>query len=236
MLRDSVQWGEIEIAYRYRFFQGRTLNITVHPDLGVEVAAPKGTPLDGIRAKVRKRGAWIANARRGFASFHPLQPPRRYVPGETHRYLGRQYRLRVVDEPEESVKLQGGYLQITTPRRPTPGVLRPLVLRWYEQRAGEILRERTAACQVQAASHGFPRPRLAIRVMTTRWGSCSRRGQVTLNPELIKAPRDCIDYVISHELCHLVEHSHGPRFWKLLEQLMPNWEERRMRLNRLGNL
>lgn len=236
MPRDSVQWGEVQIAYRYRFSSSRVLNMSVHPDLSVDVVAPEGTPLEVIRAKVRKRGAWIANARRAFMRFHPLQPPRQYVPGETHRYLGRQYRLRIVEGFQESVALQRGYIEVTTARRPSPAVLRPLVLEWYEERAREILRQQFDACHQRAAPCGVQRPRLVVRSMATRWGSCSKSGQVTLNPELVKAPKDCIDYVITHELCHLVEHSHGPRFWMLLAQLMPDWQERRERLNRIADV
>lgn len=236
MPSDRVKWGEIEIAYSYRYSQSRTLTITVHPDLKIDVVAPEGTSREVIRAKVLKRGAWISKAWRGFLRFHPLQPPRQYIPGETHRYLGRQYRLRLIAGPEISVTLRRGYLDVATPSHLASAVLRPLVVAWYEQRAAEILRERLYACHRLLASHGVPLPRLVVRSMATRWGSCSKRGQVTLNPELVKAPKDCIDYVITHELCHLVEHNHSPRFWRLLQELMPDWEERRNRLNRMADI
>ncbi|MCY1019692.1 M48 family metallopeptidase [Pyxidicoccus sp. MSG2] len=236
MPSDHVKWGEINIAYSYRYTRSRTLSITIHPDLAVEVAAPEGTSRDVIRSKVLKRGAWIANAWREYSRFHPLQPPRQYIPGETHRYLGRQYRLRFVEGVEVSVALRRGYLDVTSPGPPTSELLRPLVIAWYEQRAAEILRERFDACYRISESHRIPPPRLAVRAMATRWGSCSKGGQVTLNPELIKTPKDCIDYVITHELCHLVEYNHSPRFWKLLQKLMPDWEERRERLNRIADI
>lgn len=236
MLADRVPWGTIEIPYRYRFGRAKTLAITVHPDLAVEVIAPQGTPLDRIRAKVAKRGAWILKAWREFERFHPLQPPREYVPGEAHRFLGRQYRLRAVAGPVAAVLLLRGTLLVTLPDRPARRFLEPLMRAWYAHQAGEILRRRLAACHRLAAVEGVPLPPLTIRRMARRWGSCTPTGRVTLNPELIKAPEDCIDYVIMHELCHLVEHNHSPRFWRLLERLMPDWRERRRRLNSMADI
>ena len=72
--------------------------------------------------------------------------------------------------------------------------------------------------------------------MQTQWGNCSPGGTITLNPHLVKAPRDCIDYVILHELCHLQEHNHGPAFWVLLERVMPDWERHKARLNDMAEL
>jgi len=236
MLADRVVWGSTEIPYRYRFGRAKTLAITVRPDLAVEVTAPIGTPLERIRAKVCKRGAWIRQAWREFERFHPLQPPREYVPGETHRYLGRQYRLRAVSGPIAGVVLRRGYLDVTTPDPPSSAVLGHLVRSWYAERAGEVFGERLAACHRLAVVEGIPLPALLVRRMTHRWGSCTPAGRIILNLELLKAPCECIDYVIMHELCHLVEHNHSPRFWRLLQRVMPDWEDRKKRLNVFGDI
>ncbi len=86
-------------------------------------------------------------------------------------------------------------------------------------------------CCRLARREGIATPTLRIQKLVKRWGSCSDSGRIMLNLELIKAPKDCIDYVIIHELCHLKEKHHGPRFWRLLEKLMPGYEGRRKRLN-----
>ena len=236
MLADRVVWGSTEIPYRYRFGRAKTLAITVRPDLAVEVTAPIGTPLERIRAKVCKRGAWIRQAWREFECFHPLQSPREYVPGETHRYLGRQYRLRAIPGPIAGVVLRRGYLDVTTPDHPSPAVLGHLVRTWYADRAGEVFAERLKACHRLAAVEGIPLPTLLVRRMTHRWGSCTPAGRIILNLELLKASRECIDYVVMHELCHLAEHNHSPKFWRLLQRLMPDWEDRKKRLNALGEV
>ena len=235
MQADRVPWGTMEISYRYRFGGAKSLAITVRPDLAVEVVAPLGTTLEHMRAKVIKRAAWIQQARLEFERFHPLQQPREYVPGESHRYLGRQYRLRTANGPTAGVALRRGVLEITTPARPTPRVLEPLVQAWFSERAKEVLHERLQACHRLAAVERVPLPALSIRRMTNRWGSCTPTGRVMLNPELVKVPKECIDYVIMHELCHLVQHNHSPAFWRLLSRLMPDWEKRRKHLNTMAN-
>lgn len=237
LIMDAVQWGTAELPFGYHFKSSRkSLSITVHPDLRIVVAAPTGTPTERIRAKVLKRARWIRKAQREFEKFHPLQPPRAYVPGEAHRYLGRQCRLKVAEGPAASVRLSRGQLIVTTPNKPTSAVIRPLVDAWMRDRAKDIFTERLEECHRAAKRFKIPFPELWIRPMGTRWGSCTPAGRIILNIELIKAPADCIDYVISHELCHLVEPNHNARFWQLLSAVMPDWQERRGRLNDMADI
>ncbi len=94
-----------------------------------------------------------------------------------------------------------------------------------------IFRERLDACYPKVEHLDVVYPDLAIRVLKSRWGSCSPRGRITLNVKLIQVPRAYIDYVVFHELCHLAEPNHSPRFYELLERVLPDWRERRERLN-----
>ncbi|MHB8765886.1 MAG: M48 family metallopeptidase [Deferrisomatales bacterium] len=236
MARDVVRWGRVEIPYTVQRTKRKSLAISVHPDLAVTVRAPEDTPPEAIRERVRQRGAWIQKAWREFELYLPKQPPRRYVSGETHRYLGRQYRLRTEQGEEESVKCLRGYLRVTTRGEPSPEKTRRLLEEWYREHARRVFRERLEACSQRASVEGIQQPPLAIRKMPTRWGSCSNAGRINLNLELIKASKDCIDYVITHELCHLKERHHGPRFWRLMAKLMPDYEARREKLNRFADV
>lgn len=233
---DQVQWGRTTIHYSYTFAPRRTLAIHVHPDLAVTVVAPEETDPEAIREKVRKRALWIRNARREFELYLPKMPPRRYVSGESHRYLGRQYRLKAVQGDAEAVKCMRGYFWVTTREQPEPERVATRLNEWNRARAHVIFHDRLAACHERARRLEVPRPPLTIRRLTTRWGSCTRTGRIILNLDLIKAPKDCIDYVITHELCHLKEHHHGPRFWRLMERVMPDYEERKRRLNLTAKL
>lgn len=228
---DSARWGQTRIPYTYRFARRKTMAISVHPDLTVTVVAPEGTPVEVIRGKVKKRGSWIRQAWREYQLYLPHQPARSYVNGETHRYLGRQYRLKAQQGEVESVKCLRGYLWVTTRDEPTPARVKELLDVWYRDHARNIFWERMETCCRRAATEGISAPTLRIQKMTKRWGSCSESGRILLNLELIKAPKSCIDYVITHELCHLREKHHGPRFWRLLEKLMPDYAERRKQLN-----
>lgn len=231
MQRDIVTWGTVEIPFSYQFSRRRTLAISVHPDLSITVNAPQGTGLDTIREYVSRRGGWISKARRDFEQYLPKQPPRRYVSGETHRYLGRQYRLKLEQGETESVKCLRGYLFVVTKGDPTPERAKLLLDAWYRAHAKVVFADRLQVCQQRVEREGILLPSMVVRRMSGRWGSFSSSGCITLNLELIKVPKECIDYVIMHELCHFKEKHHGPRFWKLLHRFMPEFEERRKKLN-----
>src|SRR5882724_783093 len=112
----AVAFGNEKIEFCLRRANRKTLGITVEPDMSVSVTAPRGADVEKIKAKVRKRAVWIRRQRRFFELFQPKMPPRRYVSGETHRYLGRQYRLKLEDGVDETVKLKGCFLWVVTRR------------------------------------------------------------------------------------------------------------------------
>lgn len=228
----EVQYGDSTIEYHLSYSPRTTLAIHVHPDLRVTVQAPPDTALEVIAEKVRQRGDWIMRQQRTLEQYLPHLPPHRYISGETLRYLGRQYRLKVLEAEEERVKLVAGWLRVYTPDSARAEQVEALVQGWYRQQAQRVFPERLAALQPRFAQLALPPVHLKIRRMKTRWGSCSTSGTVTLNLKLMQVPKRCIDYVIVHELCHLLEHNHSPAFYHLLDRTMPDWRERREELNR----
>lgn len=228
---DIVQWGTLEIPYSYGFSRRRTLAISVHPDLSVVVRAPIGVPQLVIRRFVHKRGAWINKALREFGQYLPKLPARRYIGGETHRYLGRQYRLKVSRGKNKSVKCLRGHLWVTTKADPTSKTVKTLLEDWYRQHAMVVFHERLAICHKRLSRENIPLPKIRILMMARRWGSYSSTGRINLNLALIRVPKECIDYVIAHELCHAKVKHHGPIFWRMLGRVMPDFEERRRKLN-----
>lgn len=229
----SIQFGTSTIDYRVRRTQRKTLAIHVHPDGKVFVDAPGAASSERIAAVVGKRGAWILRQQRAMAMLPPPQPVKQFLPGATIRYLGRQYRLRLVTSSNRRIKLAPGYIEVHAPRTPTPAETGRLVNTWLDTRAREVLRERYQACVGRLGRLKLPDAKtLSIRRMRTRWGSCSKGRIVSLNPELIYAPKDCIDYVITHELCHLREMNHGVGFTRLMDRALPEWKALREKLNR----
>lgn len=226
-----IQYGAEKIPFELAFRPRRELSINVHPDRSVSVVAPEARTVEEVLARVRRKASWIAKQRRHFEQFHPLPQARRFVNGETHYYLGRQYRLRVRKAAEESVKLKGRFLVIGTPHPERAGLVRQLLEGWNREHAEVIFRSRLARCLKEAPSLQITTPKIVILRMEKRWGSCTETGNILINVELVKTPLDCIEYLIMHELCHLRVHNHGSAYYRLLTRCMPDWQRRKVRLD-----
>jgi predicted metal-dependent hydrolase len=231
---DSVKYGDVNIGYAVFRRDRKTLEIAVEPDSTVKVVAPITASLERIAQKVRKRACWIVQQQRYFEQFKPRTPNRRYVSGETHLYMGRQYRLKVEKAGTKSVKLIQGYIVVQSTDPKNSSETKRLVELWYTQKARLRFQERIELC-IQR----FPQPEamalngVALRHMQKRWGAMSPNRRLLLNLRLIQAPVCAIDYVITHELCHLSEYDHSPRFYRLLNRVMSDWEKRKARMERL---
>lgn len=228
-----ITYGNEAITYAVNFSDRRTLDIAVHPDAQVIVTAPIGADLEAIQSRVKRRARWILKQQRYFSQFEPRTPPRQYVSGETHLYLGRQYRLKVERHPTPSVKLKGRYLHVQTHEPECTDITYKLLESWYRERAQVKFNERLDCCFAPFKGLGCSPPRLLIRRLSKRWGSLSPAGTMSLNYDLVRAPSGCIDYVITHELCHLKHPNHSRDFYEFLSVVMPNWERRKCKLENL---
>jgi predicted metal-dependent hydrolase len=224
----GVYYGERLISFTVIRRKRKTLEIAVIPDGSVEVSAPEESSEDAIREKVRKRAAWIVKQQRWFKQFDPRTPARQYLGGESHSYLGRKYRLKLIDGDVDSVKLSGGYFTVIAKGTADPVKVELLLNQWYREKANKVYAE---IFKRVVDSFGIKEPpRFQIKMMKTRWGSLSKKGLMTLNLSLIQTPIECIEYVIVHELCHVKHHNHSDAFYKLLAQRMPDWEKRKQKL------
>lgn len=227
----TLSYGNSLIAFRLERRNRKTLAISVGPDAEVEVVAPANAPLEKVLEKVRKRARWIQRQQRFFIQFRPRTPERQYVAGETHLYLGRQYRLKVCQDIQQQVKLYRGRLVVQSAKPKSRDATRELVEQWYRDRARMKFQERLTICQDR-----FPDPetyqpaRLIVMQLRQRWGSMTPSRKLILNKALVQASVDAIDYVITHELCHMRHDHHGTAFFGLLNRVMPDWERRKLRL------
>lgn len=225
----TLSYGTDTIRYEVRFLASRqTLAIEVHPDSRVLVRAPAGCPEDVIADRVHKRAAWICRQLAEFERYRPRTPPRQHLNGESHLYLGRQYRLKLASGDTAAVKIVPGQLLVTLPGEPDPERVKALLHRWYLDRARPLFGRVLESSLLRFKD--VSQPRLIVRTMQSRWGSLSRAGTMTLNVNLVRAPRPCIEYVVTHELCHIQYRDHDARFFRLLGQVMPDWEQRKQRL------
>ena len=226
-----LSYGGLQLPFEIEYRERKTLEITVHPDQRLEIVAPKGCDLDRVLKRIERRQSWILKQWRYFEKFKPTQPTPNYVSGETFLYLGRQYRLKVQESPTEAVKLIGKYLHISTRVKDERDRKHQLVDEWYRSHAEELFRSRMRMWLHKSTSlRRDEQPKVTLRRMPNRWGSCTKSGNILLNPELIKTPIHCIDYVIVHELGHRLVHNHSPAFYRLLTRCLPDWEKRKARL------
>jgi hypothetical protein len=227
----SIGYGRETIPYEVRFVaRRRTLGIEVHPDMHVLVRAPDGIAMRTIEERVKRRVRWISKQLNHFHRFSPRTPPRHYVSGETHLYLGRQYRLKAISGDENRVKVTRGVLSVSCRDGAGPERVKRILQKWYLERAKDVFAEVLDSRAHSFSARGHRLPILAVRTMQKRWGSLSGKRLMTLNSNLVRAPRTCIEYVIVHELCHLKHKDHSAAFYRLLEQVMPDWRRRKQRL------
>lgn len=223
----DLQFGKYNIIYELSYRERKSLGIKVFPDCSVKVVAPLHTSPEKIRLKVLTKAPWIIKQQNEFLSFHPLTPKRKFINGETHLYLGRQYKLRIEAAEFNEVNLFRGRLIIYCMTKSNP---EKIMRQWYQEKANLHFRELLEETFPRFEKYRVPFPQLIIRVMQKRWGSCTPNGKIILNPELIKAPKGSIEYVIIHELCHLVHHNHTKAFYNLQGKMMPDWEKWKERL------
>ncbi|CAN5441124.1 SprT family zinc-dependent metalloprotease [soil metagenome] len=231
--KEKMRFGSKEIAYHILYKQRKSLGITVRPDQSVLVTSPANLSKEKINDLVKKKAGWILKQQSYFLSFHPLTPARRYVSGETHLYLGKQYRLKIIVGKEETVKLKGAFIFVYTKTKDDKKRVKHLMNEWYRDNASVKFVKYLEECRKMFSRHALKEIKIELRNMTKRWGSCTVKGKILLNPELIKAPKGCIEYVLIHELCHTKFPNHSNAFFNLQSQVMPDWMKWKEKLERL---
>lgn len=241
--RSAVVFGSTKIDFTIlRSPRRATVSIAVEPAGGVVVTAPVDTTLARLEGLVRKKAVWIIERRRRRDELAPLPLAREFVSGESFRYLGRQYRLKVerVSEgddggPGRPVRLYGGYLRVGVPEslqvRDQADHVREALVAWYQAKAADYLPEKLATW---AHRVGVAVPRLVISDPPKRWGSASKAGIIRINWRAIQATTALVEYILAHELVHLQHNDHSLAFWSALGRVMPDYDARKDKLRSLG--
>jgi len=219
--------GEVRIVKK----AVKRIYLKVKPDGEAVLTVPPDVSQREIDHILQKRAAWIARQRKNFAAV-PRRTEPEYVSGENIRYLGRNYRLKVIAENDERVSLQRGQLRLFVRDTRATRIKKALVEGWLRAKAERHFTEALARFAPLIGDRPY---HLRIRTMKTRWGSCNHQtGNITLNLRLIEKPKICIEYVALHELAHLLHPHHGRAFYDFLSLHMPDWKERKARLERDG--
>lgn len=223
-----------EILYSLERKQVKNLNLRVRKDGSVWVSADPGVPCEEIDAFVAGKAPYILKALNHFHEMAQYRPqPKQYVSGETFNILGRGLRLRVTQAAKDSISADGVYIHLGVRDLHDIERKRRVVNRFLGQQCKMVFGDVMDTLYPSFQKYSVQKPSLRIRDMETRWGSClAKKGIITLNKRLLEAPRHCIEYVVMHELCHLVHPNHSRQFYAFLTMLMPDWKERKLFLDK----
>ena len=221
-----------DISVDVLFKDIKNIHLGVHPPDGrVRVSAPKHMSLDTLRVFVISKLAWIRQQQRDLRA-QPRETPREYLNRESHYVWGRRYLLEVIEvDAPPTVELKGRKMVLRV-RPGTNDVKRgELVARWYRNQIKAAL---SGLFAKWAPVMGVSVERCFIQQMKTKWGSCNpTKRHIRLNTELAKKPRECLEYIVVHEMTHLLEPTHNAHFIALMDRFMPSWRHLRDELNRL---
>ncbi|WP_338928579.1 SprT family zinc-dependent metalloprotease [Roseomonas mucosa] len=235
----SVVFGGETFAFLIeRTARRKTVAISVGFD-GVRVLAPSDLDDDRVLGIVRKKGAWLLRKQAAYRELGGQPVAKEFVSGETFHYLGRQYRLKLIpDQTAVTTRIAARGSTLVAPVLPNGhesiqrAAVRSGLRHWYRAHA---IQNFPARARMIAETLGIPTPIVNVVDQSKRWGSCDSRGRIRLNWRLVMAPMPLVDYVIAHEACHVLEHNHSRRFWRSLETIMPDYEDRLRRLDRMGH-
>ncbi len=205
----------------------KNITLKVKPTCDVVLTVPLKTDDKHIEYILKKRNKWICNKIDFFKSNNKIEN-KEYESGESFKYLGKSYRLKVIEADEEEVKLLGAYIQIFIKNKMDLKKKEKLLSDWYTKRAENYF-EKIVENYLHIVKKEVKS--IKIRQMKTRWGSCNpSKSYINLNTELIKKSKSSIEYVIFHELAHLVHPNHSKEFYKYLNTYMPDWKKRKEKL------
>jgi predicted metal-dependent hydrolase len=235
--RSEIQWGLTAIPYAIRRTgREKTVALTIEGRGKLVVTAPEGVPIDRLNGIVRRKADWVVKRIRRASDLPPPPSEREFVSGETVRYLGGQYRLKVFESGDpRDPRIWAGWYEVPIPHglpaEARRGEVRRRIAGSLKQHADLYLPDRLAdVCRLLR----MEKPSIVVREQAKRWGSCDRHGVLRINWRIIQAHIPLIEYVLVHELAHLQHRGHDRAFWRAVGEWMPDYDERRARLRELG--
>lgn len=218
MIKSTIINGS-EIRYEFKRSHRRSVSAHIRRDGVIEVKAPLLYRESDMLAFLNQHRRWIFNHLDRLQNTDNQQ--KKYVSGEIHHYLGEKYTLQVVESNTNSVKIEGNSLIVNSK---SPEIVEKLLNNWYKNQAKTVFSELLPPIIGKFRKYNVAPTKIGIRDMRSRWGSCSRKGHISLNLQLIKLPENCIRQVMIHEMCHLVYFDHQAGFYALMTEMMPDWK------------
>ena len=209
-----------EVRYEFKRSHRRSVVAKIRHDGVIEVRAPLLYRESDMIAFLNQHKRWIFNHLDRLQNTENQE--KQYVSGEVHYYLGKQYTLQVVESNKNAVSIEDNSLII---KIKSPELAESQINKWYKNRAKVVFSELFQPIIEKFKKYNVSPAKISIRDMRSRWGSCSRRGNISLNLQLIKLNENCIRQVMIHEMCHLIYFNHQAGFYALMEEMMPDWKQ-----------
>ena len=219
----------MQINYKIKYSDRKTVTITVERDRSIIVKAPKDADPAKIDKIVESKKLWIYKKLNDTHKYNLVEPTKEFVAGETVLYLGKKYRLEIETSENEHIKFAGKFIIAAVSAERASSVF----IQWYKKQAVEKILPRV---KKHALNIGVQYNKVFISDIKYRWGSCTPKDNLNFNWKLIKAPMFVIDYVIVHELAHFLESNHTPKFWNIVEVQVPKYLKAKEWLKEHGGL
>jgi predicted metal-dependent hydrolase len=230
MHKDQLTYQTQNIEFRIVYSRRRTLGISILPDSSVIIRAPYRASLKTINRIVGEKAAWIIKHRDSYRQKESKKLNSSFAEGDKQLFRGKECLLQISQSGKPFVRFNENTIEVGVDKTDNAQAIKIQLYKGYKEEASKIFPEMLAMILKTHEDQMFKPTCLVIRSMKSRWGSCSRKGIITLSTELIKLPDIFIEYVIIHELCHLKQHNHGKEYYKLLSELFPEWKKVRQDL------
>jgi predicted metal-dependent hydrolase len=229
---NTIQYGNRVIQYNIKKGnRKKTVAVHINPMATITVFSPRHLDDEKIRMIVQKKARWILEKQKQVESNRYSNSMKEFVSGESFPYLGKLYRLKVMKTAEDTIRkcrlVNGRFLVEINGNHETEvnrTVVKKALVDWYLERAETKIKERVDRFSQQIGKWPVS---IKIKNQERRWGSCSRNGSIRFNWKVIMAPISILDYVIVHELCHLIYPHHSTQFWQKVQSIIPGYRRRR---------
>jgi predicted metal-dependent hydrolase len=213
-----------ELKYNVILSGRRSISIIISPDKGITVRAPYRTSLRSIDSFVMQKSAWIKKHLDKYQNLTRINHEKSYSDGELHMFMGKEKILKIAESPGLYVSLVNDHIEIGLPEKDNSEKIRILLELWYRRKATELFSQKLHDILNRYSEYNFTPSGFVVRTLKSRWGSCTSKGKITINSNLVKLDEYFADYVIIHELCHLKHHNHSKDYYRLLTEIAPDYK------------
>lgn len=232
-MNGNILYKDIPINFEIEYKKRKTFAIEIIPPNKIKVKSPRGISKSKIEELVHSKANWIIKKLEEFKDIEHMQIERRFVDGEIFMYLGKEYILKITQNKnlkKAEVSICNEFIHVKTPKIEIE-IIKKIMIEWYKIECDKKIRERI---EVYGQKLGEMPRIIKVKEQKRRWGTCTSRRDVLFNWKCIMAPIDVIDYIVVHELCHLVHMNHSANFWSLVKSNFPHYEEKKQWLRKNG--